>query len=302
MRSSVAVSAENARLRIQSYGQLLAVDLHTWRVRCASAGAASVLGLPPQPLTGAALPELVGPELLHPWVQSLGWGGARRVPQRFLTQRVDPRGRRLDVIVQSLGELLLLELLPRRRAALAVDDTPWLEQLAGRLLAADGDAARQPAIADEMRLLAQHCECIVWRPEARGRLLAPYWKAPAHHRRELDGTRCDPAGLSRHPARALQVRVVADLGDAGREIEGDSCINDALERLHLAQARSGERRLLEALGARSAVLAARWDGDRLLSLLTAHSPDAVHPGLEAVSAIERLLLLDSLLARVRQGS
>jgi len=290
------MSAE--RLCLQSHGQMLAVDLHSWRVRCASAGAACALGLPRQPLAGAALPELLGPELLHLWLESLAWGGTQAAPQRLLGQRVDPRGRLHDVVVQSCGDLLLVELLPRRRAGLGADDTPWLEQLAQRLAAAGEDRRRLPLLADEVRLPAQHCERQVWLPDARGRLMSPRWVAASQPARQANGPACDAEGRRRHGGRALQVRVLVDLKDDGRPLEGEiGALADYQDRMHLARAQPEERRLLEALGARSGLLAMRWQGERLACLLVASSPDAVNPGLEAVAGIERLLLVEALVQR-----
>nr|WP_282452765.1 hypothetical protein [Lysobacter sp. CAU 1642] len=295
--------AEIPRLRIQAHGHLLAVDLQTWRVSHASRGISAVLGLPEQCLRGASLPRLIGPELLDVWVQSLGWGGVSRAPQRFLGQRIDPLGRTADVVVQAHDGHLLVEFLPRARPGMGADDTPWLQQAAFRLGAAPSEEARMRLLADEMRILSQHRECQVWLPELGSRALSPRWAAAG--RRPLGlaqraGLSCDPLNLRRHPGQSLQTRIVVDLQQDGREVEGGDWDGAGIEdRLHLALPVDGERRLLEAMGARSAVLAKRWDGLRLACLLIAHSPEVLNPGLEAVGGIERLLLVDSLLGGPR---
>jgi hypothetical protein len=272
----------------------LAVDLETWRITQASVGIAQALGLPRQPLLGAALQEVIGAELLDAWVQSLGWGGEGRVPQRFVGQRVDPRGSAIDVVVQSAGSRLLIECQPRTHPYLGVDDTYWLEQLAQRVRATTSVEQRMRLLGEEARLLLQHCACQIWLPEERGRLLSPRWSVTSRHGPSDSGLpMCDATRLRRHPGRSMQARVIVDVQAEGRLIEGDdSALSDCMDQWHLALPEAGERQLMSALGARSAVFAQCWDGERLLYLLVAHSPEAVGIGLEAVGGIERLMLIE----------
>ncbi len=285
---------------IQARGHLLAVDLDNWQVVLASAGVSGVLGLPEQEVIGKPLLDLVGAELLDAWVQSLGWGGVSRVPQRFLGQRLSPSCYSADVVVQALGSLLLIELLPRSRPLIGIDDTPALEQFAQRLRAASDEAARSRLLAEEIRVLLAHRQCQVWMPLPGTQQLHRHAIVPRSH------APAEPAGgdvqvslppTPRYPGRHLQLRVIADLQCSGRPLQGS---RDAAARLGrrpiLGMPGADETSLLETQGARSAVLIEQWQDTGLARMFIALSPEPVSLTLDPLIAAERLLLIDTLVA------
>lgn len=290
--------------RIQSRGQLLAVDLDSWQVVLASAGAASALGLPGQTLLGKPLLHLVGAELLDAWVPSLGWGGVSRVPQRFFAQRLSPACRSADVVIQAIETLLLIEILPRCRPLIGLDDTPALEQFAQRLRAAADGAARLRVLAEEMRILLQHRQCQVWHAGDGVRRPCRQWITPRAQSMggcAEDLPACAPPSSGFQPGRSVQVRMHADLQCSGHALEGSRAAASMLGRRPLlAMPDAAESAWLAAQGARSAVWLEDWEGQLLRRVFVALSPEPLAPALDSLVSAERLLLVDTLVGRPGQ--